>query len=136
MKLSTIAVNAAAIEQGRWVSISHVMPDVKLKVRGLENEDYQRLFNKLISAIPRAERLKGPDATAMREMTTKLLAETVLVDWSGIENDDGSPMLYSKAKAQEILSDPNLVVFRKAVEWAAGVVGEDDMAEAEDVTKN
>lgn len=136
MKLSDIAVNATAIERGRWVSIGHVMPGVRLKVRGVENEDYQRLFNKLVTEIPRAERLKGPDAALMRDITTRLLVETVLIDWDGIDNDDGSPLPYSKEKAREVLSNPNLIAFRKAVEWAAGVVGEDDLAETEATVKN
>lgn len=136
MKLSEIAVNAAAIEYGRWVSIGHIMPGVRLKVRGLENEDYQRLFNKLVTEIPRAERLKGPDAAVMRDITTRLLVETILIDWEGIDNDDGTPLVFSKEKAREVLSDPNLIAFRKAVEWAAGVVGEDDLAETEATAKN
>lgn len=136
MKLSDIAVNAKAIETGRWVPIGHIMSGVRLKVRGIDNEDYQRLFNKLVSEIPRAERLKGADTVIMRDLGLQLLVETILIDWDGIEDEDGSPMVYSKGKANEILSDPNLVTFRKAVEWAAGVVGEDDLAETEATSKN
>lgn len=136
MKLSDIAVNAEAIEAGRWVPIGHIMPGVRLKVRGLENTDYRRLRNKLIADIPRAERLKGVDTITLEKINGHLLAETVLVGWDGIEGEDGQPLPFSKSKALEVIIDPAFVVFRQAVEWAAGVVGEDDLIEAEESAKN
>ena len=136
MKLSEIAVNIDAIETGRWVSVARFMPGVRLKVRGLENTDYRRLREKLVSSIPRAERIKGVDTLAMEAISGRLLAETVLVGWDGIEGDDGAPLAYSKDRALQIISDPALVTFRNAVEWAAGVVGEDDVVEAEESAKN
>lgn len=136
MKLADIKINAAAIETGRWVSVDHVLPGVKFKVRGIGNADYRRLKDKLIGEIPRAERVKGVDPAALDKINAKLLIETVLIDWSGIEGDDDAPLAFSKEKAAELLADPNYAVLRNAVEWAAGVVGEDDLAESEAAAKN
>jgi hypothetical protein len=136
LKLSDIAINAAAIEAGRWVSVGHILPGVKFKVRGIDNADYRRLRAKLIAEIPRAERVKGVDPVELDKINVKLLTETVLLDWSGIEGDDDAPLDFSKEKAAELLADPNYAVLRSAIEWAAGVVGEDDLAEAEAAAKN
>lgn len=136
MKLSDIAVNANAIEQGRWVSVGHVMPGVRLKVRGLENTDYRRLRNRLIAEIPRGERLKGADILTLEKINGQLLSETVLVGWDGIEADDGRPLPFNKEKALQVINDPMFIVFRNAVEWAAGVVGDDEAIEAEESAKN
>lgn len=136
MKLSEIAVNAEAIEVGRWVSVGHLLPGVKLKVRGADNTDCRRLRNKLISEVPRAERIKGLDTKTSDSINARLLAETILVDWSGLEDDDGNPLAFSNGKALDILADPSFVVFKNAVEWAAAVVGEDELAETEDASKN
>jgi hypothetical protein len=136
MKLSKIAVNSAAIENGRWVDVDHFMPGVRLKVRGFEGADYLRLQAKLTAETPRADRLKGADSPLMRELSTRLLVDAILSDWEGLENEDGTPLAYSKAKATEILANRDLLVFRKAVEWAANVVGDDEIADAEDVAKN
>jgi hypothetical protein len=136
LKLSDIAINAAAIETGRWVSVGHILPGVKFKVRGLDNADYRRLRAKLIAEIPRAERVKGVDPVELDKINVKLLYETVLLDWSGIEGDDDASLSFSKEQAAELLADPNYAVLRGAVEWAAGVVGEDDLAETEASAKN
>lgn len=136
MKLSKIAVNAEAIEAGRWVSVDHILTGVRLKVRGIDNTDCRRLRNKLVAEVPRVERIKGLDTATADAINARLVAETVLVDWGGLEDEDGSPLPFTKARALEILSDPALIVFRGAVEWAAGVVGEDEIAEAEDASKN
>jgi hypothetical protein len=136
MKLREIAVNAEAIEVGRWVPVDHILPGVRLKVRGLDNTDCRRLRNKLVAEVPRVERIKGLDTATADAINAQLLAETVLVGWAGLEDEDGSPLPITKARALEILSDPSLIAFRNAVEWAAGVVGEDEIAEAEDASKN
>jgi hypothetical protein len=136
MKLSDIAVNVDAIEGGRWVSIDHIMPGVKLKVRGSENSDLRRLRNKLLQEIPRAQRLRGAGEETLEAIGTRLLAETVLVDWSGIEDENGEPLPFSKEKAASVLGDPAMFVFKNAVEWAAGVVGDDEVVEAQEAAKN
>lgn len=136
MKLSEIAVNAAAIEAGRWVSVAHTLPGVKFKVRGLNNADYRRLQAKLIAEIPRADRIKGLDPEIQDKINLALLIETVLTDWSGLENDDGSPLVWTKETSAHYLGNPNYSVLRAAVEWAAAVVGEDDLVEAEEAAKN
>jgi hypothetical protein len=136
LKLSKIAVNAAAIEAGRWVSVAHTLPGVKFKVRGLNNADYRRLEAKLLAEVPRSDRIKGIDPDTLDRIKVNLLVETVLTDWSGLEDDNGNMLTWTKQTAAKYLFDPNYVVLRSAVEWAAAVVGEDDLVELEEDAKN
>lgn len=135
MKLSTIAVNAAAEEAGRWMN-SPGLPGVSFKVRGIGNSSYRALQAKLRAEIPRAELLRGISDENADRMQVTLLVETILLDWKGIEDDDGKPLKFTKEKAAKLLADPNLRVLREAVVSASALVGEDALAAQEADAKN
>lgn len=135
MKLSSIRVNAAAEEAGRWMP-APTLPGVSFKVRGIGNSDYKALAGKLRAEIPRSELLKGVSSEQVQKINVTLLVETVLQDWKGLEGDDDKPLKFTKAKAAELLADPNMRVLREAVEAAAALVGEDALAEQETDAKN
>lgn len=128
MKLSEIKSTSQKIEQGAWVRDLPNLPGVAVKVRGTFNSHYNRLLNKL-----RSERT--PDQLlseeAQEEIETRLLHETVLIDWDGIE--DAS---YSPETARELLSDPDMAVFRRAVSFAANVVAREGHQTLERDAKN
>lgn len=135
MKLSKIAINSRAIEAGRWVNIPD-LPGVSLKVRGLGNADYRKLAAKLGEEIPRADKVKGISFETRDDIEIKLLIEAVLIDWRGLENDDGSPLAYSREIAESVLPNPDFKPLRDAVMWAAAVVGDDELASDEAAAKN
>ena len=135
MKLSKIAVDADAIENGRWVGDLPGLPGVELRVRGFNNADYRNLQTKKLRSITPAQRA-GVSLELSDEMTNDLLVETILLDWRGIEDDDGSPLAYSKERAREMLADPRMRRFRDAVLFAADIVGELEVAAIEDDAKN
>lgn len=130
MKLSDIKINAAAIEQGEWIGAAHGTPipnmgDLCLKVRGLGNSDFRRLRARLEEAVPRGKRENGKIADdAAEAIFVQCLANTILMDWTGVENDDGSAVEFSAAVATKIMSDPDLAPFKYAVAWAAAQVGD------------
>lgn len=136
MKLSQLSQNAAAAEAGRWVNHIPELGGLALKVRGLDNADYRRLSAQLASEIPRADRVLGVAPEVTDAMQTRLIVETVLIDWRGLEEDDGSVVHYSRDMAMKLLTDPNYRAFRAAVIWAAGVVGDDRLASDEADAKN
>jgi hypothetical protein len=59
-----------------------------------------------------------------------------LLDWSGIEDEDGKPLPFSKAQAGEYLTNPEHTRFREAAMWAASIVAEQGHAEIEEDAKN
>ncbi|MBS7542528.1 hypothetical protein [Ancylobacter oerskovii] len=120
MKLSAIKVNTKAIEAGKWVGDIPEMGDLRLKVRGIGNSDFNRRYDELVQAIPRAERPNNrltPDA--QRKLTAQLYAETILLDWEGLTDDDGAPVAFSMEFAEQVLADPEMRDFVFAVRYAA-----------------
>jgi hypothetical protein len=130
VKLSDMKINSAAIEQGEWIGSAHGTPipdmgDLCLKVRGLGNSDYRTLMAKLGEAVPRSKRVGGKIAPEEGDrIFVEALARTVLMDWSGVEDDDGSAIAFAPDVALKIMSNPDLAPFKHAVAWAASQVGE------------
>ena len=59
---------------------------------------------------------------AWATIQTRALAEAVLLGWWNLDDDDGSPIVYSPDAAEKLLADPSLWPFRHFVEDAAGIV--------------
>lgn len=131
MKLSALKVDAGAIEDGQWVGNIPEMGDLEVRVRGLNNAKYRRLQARLIDAVPRAKRQGGRlDPEEQDRITATCLRQTVLLDWRGLEGEDGQPVPYSEELASDLLTKPEFRRFREGVIWAASQVGE-EQAEAD-----
>jgi hypothetical protein len=136
VRLSSIRINGAAIEQGDWVDDIPLLPGVRLKVRAINNLDYRRLEAKLIRALPRKNRVNGLDPKDIDAIETRCLAETILVGWDGIEGDDGEPLEFSQATAAALIGDPDYAVFRNAVSYAARTLFDTKTDDAEEDAGN
>ena len=137
MKLSALKVDAAQIEQGRWVEDIPDLAGIRLKVRGIGNTDYRRLFDRKVEAVPRAQRLRGLSPEDRDRIVGECLHEAVLLDWDGFtEDDDTTPLPYSAETAKALLLDPNFARFRAGVAWAGGLVAEEASADVADDAKN
>lgn len=137
MKMSELKIDTAKVEQGDWVDKIPEMQGLRLKVRGSNNKDWRRLQGRLLDAVPRKKRVGGRlDPDEQDRITSTLLLSACLLDWDGLEGDDGQPLPYSKEKANEFLTDPQYGKFREAVVWAATVVAEQQETEREEDTKN
>lgn len=137
MKLTSMKTDPAKVEAGMWIGDIPDMGDLKLKVRPIGNPDYQRLYGRLVDATPRQHKPGGVvDFETRQQISARTLAETVLLGWEGLEDDDGKPLPYTADKAKELLSDPNLSAFRDAVAWAGSVARDQSIGNAEDSAKN
>ena len=141
MKLSAIRRNTAAVEQGRWVDDIPGMGDLRLRVRGSGNKDWNRLQSELFDKVPREQRLRGLSDEDGFRIDTECLLTTVLQDWGnlvgdGVIGDLDQPVAYAIETARRLLSEPEYIVIRNAVTWAAGVVAVDAEADQEDDAKN
>lgn len=123
MKLSEIKVNSLAIESGAWVKNIPEMGELELLVRGSENRIARDLKSKLMRAVPQGARVDGLiPAEIMDRIDAQVAAEAVLIDWKGISDEQGQPIPFSKAKALEILLNPDLQAFNFAVTFASRMV--------------
>jgi hypothetical protein len=137
MKLSTIAVDPKAVEDGDWVKNLPEMGDLELKVRGQNSSAWKARRRRLLNALPRNLRNRAdglPQAVEDRFMDT-LLIEAGLLDWKNLEFDDGAKP-YSLELATKLITDPAYNLFRDAVLAATARVGAAEADADEDLAKN
>lgn len=137
MKLSAMQVDTSAIESGEWVGDIPEFDDLRVRVRGIENEAARHLRATLINAVPRARRRSGNLSVEDTDrITSALLLETVLIDWDGIEDETGKAIPYDKGLARDLLTKPENRKFRDAVLYAASLVGEQQAEDEAQDAKN
>ena len=123
MKLSATKVDSALIEQGDWVENIPDLPGIRIKARGLNNADYRLLEAKLVREIPSADRLEGLKPADQDRIVGTCLLETVVIDVEGLtEDDEKTPLKYSRELGQQLLLDPDFRVFRAGAAYAGSVV--------------
>lgn len=127
MKISSIKIDTAKVEAGIWIGDIPDFEGVRLKVRPSNNPDFRQLYGQLVETTPRNKKRGG----VIKDFDTKLaigarcLADTVLMDWEGFEDDAGQPLPYSADMAKAWLLDPEMAAFRDAVSWASNVAEEE-----------
>ena len=96
MKLSKIATNPEGEENGTWVT----MPEgYQVQVRSVNSEAYLKLQQKHAMANRRyTQRRQRPPLEVLQEQALELITEALLVDWRGLEDDDGQAIPVSEAK--------------------------------------
>jgi hypothetical protein len=132
MKLSTIAVDPKAIEDGEWVKDLPEMGDLELKCRGQNSVSWRRLQRRLIDQLPRSLRNhpNGLPVATQDMINNKCLIGAGILDWKNLELDDGVHP-YSKELAEKLISDPVFQIFRDACFIATSRVG-NAIAEADE----
>lgn len=137
MKLTDLAVDTDRAENGAWVGDIPEVQGLRLKVRSSSNADWRRLLAKLTEAVPRKKRLGGRiDPEEQDKIISSCLMNTCLLDWEGLQNDDGTDIPYSKEMAKKLLTEPQYRRFRDSVVWAASIVGENIESVQEEVAGN
>jgi hypothetical protein len=124
MKISELAVDADRQENGAWVDNIPELEGLRLKVRGSNNLDWRKLQNKLLDAVPRKKRIGRLDLEEAEGIQTKCLLNCCLIDWEGLEDEQGKPIPYDKEMAKKLLTDPEFRRFRDGVVWAANIVAD------------
>lgn len=133
MKIEDIAVDTNLIEQGAWVSDIPELEGVRLKCRGSDNKDWRRMAQHLVNAVPRKKRIPLLDPAEQDRVNAIVIRECGLLDWEGIEDNDGNPVPYSKKKAEEYL---NVKKFRDGALYACFQVSEGLIDEVEALAGN
>jgi hypothetical protein len=103
------------------------LPGLALKVRGIGNSDYRRLLMKLRADLSPDE---IADEKKQAEMDARLMQETILVGWDGMEDP------FTPEHVKTWLTDPELAVFRSGVVYAASTVAQDGRESLEADAKN
>jgi hypothetical protein len=133
MKISDISVDNEVVEQGGWVSNIPELEGVRLKCRGAQNKDWRRQAQALVNAVPRKKRTPFMDPEEMDRINGVLILNHGLLDWEGIEDENGQPVAYDKKKAAEYLKHQK---FRDGALYACTQVADGIVDEIETVAGN
>ena len=111
----TFGFNKDKADEGVWVDIGN---DALIKVAKLGTTRYQVALMKHTRKYQSLIRLNRLDPEGMAEITANTLADSILLDWKNIaEDDNGAIMPYTRANAYRMLKDyPD---FRALVEMHA-----------------
>lgn len=137
MKLSASKVDSTLIEQGDWVDGIPDLPGIRIKARGTNNADYRILEGKLVREIPRTQRAEGVSPADQDRIAGRLLVETVVLDIEGItEDDEVTPIPYTKALGTKLFLDPDYRVWAAGAAYAGSVVAQRRKADEAAEVKN
>jgi hypothetical protein len=131
VKLSEIIAKETTRDAGKWVSFDEFYSGVRLKIRPIDNPDVRRM-NFEAAGQASAKR----DFALAEAQNARLLAEAIVADWSGIEDDVGQPLPFSKATALEWLSVPVLQKLREKIVVESIAIRDASAAALEDDAKN
>lgn len=90
MKLSQLAVDTGKSEDGVWFEYPH-FEGVSFLIARMGNSS----FSDYLQKHRKLSRTLRSDSEMMDTLTKKAVAETVLLNWRGIEDDNGEPLQYT-----------------------------------------
>jgi hypothetical protein len=138
MKLSNLKVDVNAIENGTWVSDIPNLPGVRFLVAGMESKAYRKAFARALrTSTTRRERASGNlEADRIQELQRELVAKHCLLDWDGVDNDDGKPVKYDAKLAHTLMTEPEYLPFQQGVFYAINMVDSGDVEFIEETAGN
>jgi hypothetical protein len=111
-----LGVNTTAEVEGVWHDLAE---GVRIKVARAGNPRAEELsVKKILAAREQGGGSISPEQ--LKRIGREVMAEAILVDWSGVTDEAGIPVPYSKEKALEFLSDPELHDLEKTVDQLSG----------------
>jgi len=107
-KLSKIATDTDKASEGQWVeycpAIDKDEPALEFKIARLGNPAYNQRLQSLVR--PHRRKVRAGFESELEPFVKQAVAECCLVDWRGMQTDDGKSIKYSKKTSLEILTDP------------------------------
>ncbi len=102
MKLSAAFGTSEKLEiEGVWVDLGE---GGSIKVARAGNRENRRELKRLIAPHKAALRADNLPDDVLEKITIKVMARTILLDWKGIDDDDGKPIAYSQEAAEAQLT--------------------------------
>lgn len=136
MDISSLETDLDKELNGVWHDIDH---ETRIKVARHGNKRFELALQKLVRELPTP--IKGMDRQEVYDTgeydkkLNRILAETVLLDWTGMK-EAGEDMPYSVDKAEEYFNRDNLKDFRDYVLKLAMDAREYRVIEIEETTEN
>ena len=112
MKRSRIKSDLSLEEEGKWFPY---VDGFRVRIRSIRSTFYKETAERI--GRPHKRELKRGDAAdqaTVRRVSQEAVAEGLIADWSGYEEDDGSPIPYSKEEAVRLCTEQE---YREFYEW-------------------
>ena len=113
MDLNRFKADTALEDDGVCITVD-AASGCRLKIARIGNRRYREAMARRLKPYRRALRAGTLEDPVTERITAEVLAETVLLDWRGLERG-GSAVAYSREAAAAILSDPAYKDFRDLV---------------------
>ena len=115
MKLTSLQVDPVKAKEGVWFEYDD---DVQFLVARMGNSQFQTFLQKhrKLAQVSRA------NSELMQEVTRKAAAHTILLDWKGIEDDEGNPLAYTPELGFEIFCKEEYSVIYQFIMQCSGEV--------------
>lgn len=113
MDLNRFKADTVLEDEGVWTTVD-AASGCRLKIARIGNRRYRETMARRLKPYRRALRAGTLDDQVTERITAEVLAETVLLDWQGLQRD-GTPVAYGREAAAAILSDPAYKDFRDLV---------------------
>ena len=113
MKLSKIENNLEKENEGVWLTYDG---DIEVKIARFGNDRYQKIAEALYKPVKKQLQRGSLGSKRATELASKAVAKGIIVDWRGIEDDDGNLIPFSEEKAIEFMLNPKLKDFK---DWIA-----------------
>lgn len=102
MRISKFRTDRRAEEDGVWVDAGE---GLQLRIARWGNPRYQEAMRRLGSPLLPQIKTGTISEQASEEVLCKAMAETILLEWKNLQEEDGSEIKYSREKALELLRD-------------------------------
>ena len=111
-KLNALRTDPNKESSGVWIDYED---DIKLKIGRMNSPAFEKFIaDRQATSIGRYRRAKQTDAERDK-LIEEAVANTILLDWKNIQDEEGLDIPFSKEKALEFFRDPGLRDFYRFV---------------------
>lgn len=133
VRLGSLRADIRRETEGDWVDIPD-LPGVSLKVRSFNYSPYRMARDQLLQRFARRYGRDPVPAEESYRADARLYADHILLDWRGLEDDDGK--IVPIADAADILADPAFRELHDHIRYAGTRLAQVEAEFVEDAGKN
>lgn len=102
MKISGFKTDPVRETEGVWFDLRD---GLRVLVARMRNERHKQRIRELMRPHLQGARRGQLAIEIVEKMNLQAMSETVILGWENLEEDDGSPILYSSGKALELMKE-------------------------------
>lgn len=102
VKLSSFATDEDLSVNGQWFEYAD---GVEFKIAKWNNPKFRDYLEDLARPHARKLRKSGRVGRFWNDLVNKAAARCVLLDWKGVDGDDGEPLTYSQEEGEKVLNN-------------------------------